>query len=147
MPHQRTREEIIDAFYTYSHIEGYIKDLQREREEIEMALLPRPGRSFVELSRGGETGDPTGKAAVNIADHPLLLEIDRQIDYYREQKEKVDQLLPLLTETELQIIKFCYFEGPPENQSEWPRMSGRELRQVRQQIIKKAARCWELINK
>ena len=52
MPHQRTKEEIIDAFYTYSHIEGYIKDLQREREEIEMALPAEAGPVLCRVVQG-----------------------------------------------------------------------------------------------
>ena len=139
-------DEIGSILYTYVAIDGYIAGLRRERAEVEERLLPKAGTSLVQVM-GKDVrmkADPTGKAASNLADHPFIKKLDRLIAYWQERKEKVDQLLHLLTKTELKIVKFYYFEGPPDNHSDWPRLSRQELRQVRRQIIERAARLWGL---
>jgi len=144
---RKVAEEVGDILHTYAFTDEYITGLKKERAEVEERLMPRAGASLVKVT-GGRNGmvktDPTGRAGVDLACHPLIVKLDGLIEYWRERKEKVDELLPMLTETELQIIKFCYLEGPPENHSNWPKMSREELRQVRRQIIRKAARSWGL---
>ena len=141
--------DIEGILLTYPAIDNYIAGLKKERAEIERVLWPKTGASMVKVvSKGGKTmADPTGRAVMDLTCHPKIIELDRLLDYWQKEKEMVEQLLPLLTETELQIVKFYFFEGPPDNPSDMPKMSRKERRQVRRQIIEKAARCWGLINK
>jgi len=136
---QKVIEEISDLFYTYQGTGEHVKALQKERSAIIAKLMPRVGASLVKLRPpGGEVQDPTGKAAVNLAEHPLVVRIDREIDFWQQRKAKVDQLLPFLTDREREIFELCYHRLPPSE--EWPKVGPGEIRRTRRAILEKAAR-------
>lgn len=140
----KVKSEIMAHFNCYALIPERVKALEAERAEIVARLMPRVGASMVKASRSaGTPADPTADAAAALADHPFIKKLDRLIAYWQEQRARVDLLLPMFTRIEREVVDLYIYHGPAEQQK-WPSIGKEELRQVRRQIIRKAARCWGL---
>lgn len=137
------RDDIIDALFSYRWIPERIEGLQKERAAIIERLLPRAGSSLIELKGAGSgVSDPTGQAAVSIAEHPFIRGLDQGADYWGQQQRLVDRLLDVLTDEEIEIINFYYLKELPKDHSDWPKMNQKKRKEIKQSIIEKAKTIW-----
>lgn len=137
------RDDIIDALYSYRFIPERIEGLQKERAAIMDVLMPRTGSSLVEVKgAGGGASDPTGMAAVNIAEHPSIKKLEALIAYWGQRQRLVDRLLGVLTDEELEIINFYYLKELPEDHADWPKVNKEKRRKIKKSIVKKAEKVW-----
>ncbi|NLA05638.1 MAG: hypothetical protein GX881_08015 [Firmicutes bacterium] len=135
----------MDILFSYPRIPIRIKELKEERANVAMMLMPKAGASLVRVrTTRGWIQDSTGCAGVDLAEHPTIARIDRQIDFHLQRKAQVEQLLSQLTKKELRAVELCFFGAEITLGKSWGFGGGSELSRTRESVTKKAARLWGL---
>lgn len=131
----------------YPSIDERLRGLEKERARLIARLMPRAGASLARATRnrGMVDGDPTGQAAIVIAEHPAIKRLDRTISYYRRQGANMEKLLATLTAEERQVIDFYYLRELPEVLSEsWPKMEPKKKKEIKRRVLERAATMWKM---
>lgn len=134
-------EDVSDALWGYTAIDGRIEDLRKERASLEARLMPKTGSSLVRVAaKNGTVSDPTGQAGVNLVEHPLIKGIDREIEFYRARKTNVERALEALSPEDRKRAAYLWFgdlDPVPDFGSERPSAA-------RRRILQEVARTWEM---